>query len=658
MELKDLKLTARRLKLLNDMGIHSLESLLQYYPLRYENVEAVPFEMWKPSDNVAFEGLICSQPIVIRLSNNRSMTKFNVISWNEEIQVTLFNRPWPGQFPFGKSISIFGMYQGKNRVTASSTNFHPLSEQEGLRPVYSIGKEMKQNDMKAIMDKALPYSDVLVDRIPERYRKKYRLLSHAQALKQIHQPKNEKELQQAVRTLKYEEFLSFQCTVLYAEKNSEVKEGKIFDSALVEEKIQSLPYALTEGQKKALEDVLEDLRSDKVMFRMVQGDVGCGKTVVAALSLYACTLAGYQAAFLAPTEILAMQHAENLKKLGIEAVTLSSSLSASKKREVLEGLKEGTIGIVCGTHALFQEDVEFDRLGLVIADEQQRFGVKQRRALLEKGKGVDFLMMSATPIPRTYAHFLFGDIAMSSIRDLPPGRKPVKTAYLQTASMKKILPQVLQAARQGRQIYVVCPAIEENEEAPMASAISIYEGMEKVLGSRLSIGLLHGKMKPAEKEQVMDDFAAGKLQVLVSTTVIEVGIDVPNATMMVIYDAHRFGLSTLHQLRGRTARGKIQGECFLLSPSKDPDAAARLKKLEELLDGFSISEYDLQMRGPGDLLGTRQSGLPAFVLGSFQNDPAIMEVCWHDAKEILELQQDLPMLQYVRQAAANARYMD
>lgn len=658
MELKDLKLTKRRLKLLQEMGITDLDTLLQTYPLRYEHVEAVPFSAWKPGDNVAFEGRICTQPFVQRLTGNRSMTRFHVMAWDEELQITLFNRPWPGQYPFGKSITVFGIYQGNLRVTASSTNNHPLAEQEGMRPVYSVNKQMKQSDMKAIMEAALPFADVIPDRIPQRFRERYRLLSRPEALQKIHRPKNEDELAQAVRSLKYEEFLCFQCAVLYAGSQAQTKEPKQFDRRLVDEKIASLPYALTEGQQAALKDVLDDLGSEKVMYRMVQGDVGCGKTVVAAMSLYACALAGQQVAFLAPTEILAAQHAENLKKLGIEAGLLSSSLPAAKKREVLAQLENGTLSIVCGTHALFQQNVKFARLGLVVADEQQRFGVRQRRSLLEKGENADFLMMSATPIPRTCAHFLFGDIAMSSIRDLPPGRLPVKTKALQTSSMKKVLPDVLRALDAGRQVYVVCPAIEENEEMPMRSAVQIYEGMQQVLGSRYSIGLLHGQMKNAQKEEVMNDFASGKVQILVSTTVIEVGIDVPNATMMVIYDAHRFGLSTLHQLRGRTARGKIQGECFLLSPAKDAAARERLQKMEEMTDGFSISQYDLQTRGPGDLLGTRQSGLPAFVLGSFQNDPAIMEVCFKDAKEILEKGEDLPMLRYVRQAAASARYMD
>lgn len=658
MDLSLLKLTPRRRQILEKMNVKSVEELLHTYPFRYESISASPFNEWQPGDTVAFEGLISSEPSIIQLANKRSMTRFKVISWDEEIQVTLFNRPWRSQFPYGKPITLFGIYQGKNQVTASSYNFIPLAKQQGLRPVYSLVKEAKQSDLKAMMKKALEFADRDPDLVPERLRKKYRLLKHKDALRLIHEPPDEKKLHQAIRTLKYEEFLCFQC-VLQATQNSAVAgEPKIFDQNQLEEKVQALPYKLTADQRKALDDILSDLRSDTQMYRMVQGDVGCGKTAVASLSIEAARLAGVQSAFLAPTEILASQHLENLKKLGIPARLYASSLRAKEKREVLEELKSGKLQVVVGTHALFQENVEFDHLGLVIVDEQQRFGVRQRRSLIEKGEKADFLMMSATPIPRTYAHFLFGDIALSSIRTLPPGRKPVITHYVKGQSMGPILKEVLEGLREKRQLYVVCPAIEENPDLNLHAAEQIYRGMVQTFHEKVRVGLLHGKMKADEKEQVMAAFSKGELDVLVSTTVIEVGIDVPNATMMVIYDADRFGLSTLHQLRGRAARGKVQGECWLLSSTKDALAIERLKQMEVLLDGFSISDYDLKSRGPGDLLGTRQSGLPAFILGDFEKDPAIMECALEDARDILARQSDLPMLNYIRRAAETSAYLD
>lgn len=659
MELSKIKLTKRRLELLERMNIHSVEDLLKTYPLRYEMIETIPYSEWQKKDNVCFEGLISSPASVIRLPNNRSMTKFKVISWNEEIEVTLFNRPWPSQFQFGHPITIFGVYQGNNKVTATSYNFKPISAQKGMRPVYSTGKDMKQSDMQAIMKEALKHADAMPQLIPERFLKKYKLLSSAQAYRLIHQPTGEKGLHAAIRTLKYEEFLCFQCVMQSHQEKLETKEPKVFSMEKIREKIAQFPYSLTPDQNQALMDVLKDMQKDTVMYRMVQGDVGCGKTIVAELSLYAASLSGQQSAFLAPTEILARQHAKNLENLGLDAVLYVSSLPAKKKKQILSDLKEGKISIVVGTHALFQEKVEFKNLGLVVTDEQQRFGVMQRRSLLEKGEKADFLMMSATPIPRTYAHFLYGDIALSEIHTMPPGRKPVETHYVPGTSMKPILKRVLQAIqKEKRQLYVVCPMIDENPETSLSAVNVIYDGMRKTLPPSISIDLLHGKMKAAEKEEIMNRFAKGEIDILISTTVIEVGIDVSNATMMVIYDAHRFGLSTLHQLRGRVARGQVQGECYLLSNSKDPEAIERLQKMEEMKDGFAISAYDLAKRGPGDILGVRQSGLPSFVLGDFEKDPAIMEVCVQDARDILAKQSDKPMLEYISKAVESARYFD
>ena len=657
-KMKELHITPRRLQLLERMGIFTLEDLLRTYPFRYENIQAVPFEQWQTGDNVAFEGIISSSAQVIPLPNHRTMTRFSVLAWNEEIQVTVFNRPWPSQYAHGKTITVYGIYHGKRDVTASRTSFKSLEQEQGLHPVYTLNKDLRQSDMEAVMKKALSKADLLVDRVPERYREKYRLLPLRQALQQIHFPQNTQELHQAIRTLKYEEFLCFQCVMQKAGSYEGNKPPKLFDQSLVEEFISALPYALTQDQRKAVDEILDDLRSEKMMYRMVQGDVGCGKTAVASIALKACELSGEQAALLAPTEILARQHYENLKKQGLSVVFLTSSLPAAEKREVLRQLKEQEAAVAVGTHSLFSEKVEFARLGLVIADEQQRFGVRQRRALLEKGDRPDFLMMSATPIPRTYAHFLYGDIALSSIHSMPPGRKPVKTRFVPSSSMGPVLKEVLEGIKEGRQVYVVCPTIEDNPETGIRAASQIYEGMKQTFQDSITVGLLHGKLKAAQKEAVMNSFSRGEIQILVSTTVVEVGIDVPNATIMVIYDAHRFGLSTLHQLRGRAARGKVQGECYLLSSTRDEQARERLKKMDEMLDGFSVCAYDLSMRGPGDLLGTRQSGLPSFVLGDFQKDPAIMEVCLRDAREILKKKEDRAMLAYVEQAIENVSCFD
>ncbi|WP_217948339.1 ATP-dependent DNA helicase RecG [Faecalibaculum rodentium] len=656
MELTELKLTARRFGLLQKMGITTLEQLLKTYPFRYESHEQLPFDQWQKGDTVGFAGLIASRPAVIRLGKNRTMTRFTVISWNQELQVTVFNRPWLNAFPFGETIHIRGTYNGEGKVTAMQAQKKPL--EEGLVPVYSMTKGMKPADMPAILDKALEHLDQLPDLVPPDLRRRYRLLDKDTSYRWIHRPPDEKRLHLAIRTLKYEEFLCFQCAVQSESALGQRKTPRMFDQALADAFLDQFPYDLTADQRQAIEDVWSDQRRDTTMYRLVQGDVGSGKTVVAMAAIRACELSGAQSAMMAPTEILARQHLKTLQSAGIEAKLLVSSLSRKEKQEVLEGLKTGTVSVVVGTHSLFQDPVEFADLGLVVADEQQRFGVSQRRQLLEKGKGADFLMMSATPIPRTYAHFLYGDIALSAVKTMPAGRKPVETRYVRGQSMKPVLKDVLQGLKEGRQCYVVAPAIDENLELDIKGVTSLYEGMVKVLGKDWTIGLLHGRMSAAEKEEVMTRFKAGDIHILVSTTVIEVGIDVAKATMMVIYDAHRFGLSTIHQLRGRCARGPVQGTCWLLSATKDMAAIERLQKLQELRDGFAISEYDLQLRGPGDLLGTRQSGLPAFVLGDFEKDPAIMEAAVQDAAAMLVRRDWPPLMEYVRQARDSVRYID
>lgn len=408
---------------------------------------------------------------------------------------------------------------------------------------------------------------------------------------------------------------------------------------------------------------MRDLASEKVMYRMLQGDVGCGKTLVAAFGMYACILSHKQAALMAPTEILAKQHAKSLKALfqdfDVNVEVLYSSLKNSEKALVYERLANNEIDIIVGTHALFQEDVKFYDLGMVVADEQHRFGVGQRRKLIEKGDKVDFLLMSATPIPRTLALSLYGDMDVSTIQELPKGRMPIQTTLVKSASMGPVLNDILTLIDEGNQCYVVCPAIEKNEETNVKNVTEIYEGMKASLGKKYTIALLHGKMNAQEKDEVMDAFQHQSIQILVSTTVIEVGVDVPSANIMVIYDAHRFGLSQIHQLRGRVGRGKVQGYCYLLSSTKEEDSLRRLKILEQIRDGFEISRADLAMRGPGDILGTRQSGVPGFILGDVIQDANILEVAREDAAHVLQQLERYPEIkQYLDQAVPSGSYLD
>ncbi len=669
MELKALRISEKKIEILQNMQIHNASELLTYYPFRYECIELKSRSEWEKDDQIAIEGVICTRARVIRFKGKQSVTKFKVVYEEEEFDISLFNRPWVSNFTVGKSITIIGKYDGGNRITAMQYNFHPLQEQLGIYPIYNVKEGITQKDIRKYIDKAWDalHNDI-EEFLPDEILTKYRLITRKEALYFIHHPKNRESIKQSLRHLKYEEFLKFQLTMQslkQEEKQSVLGHEKRFDNEEVMNLQKTLSFSLTEDQISTIEDILKDLKSNKVMYRMVQGDVGCGKTLVAAFGMYACVLAHKQAAFLAPTEILAKQHGKNLKNLfkdfEINIEVLYSSLKTQEKQRILDQLKHNEIDILIGTHALFQESVEFYDLGMVVADEQHRFGVTQRKRMLEKGDKVDFLLMSATPIPRTLAISLYGDMDVSTIQTLPQGRQKITTKVIRSKSMASILDFVLEKIDEGNQCYVVCPAIEKNEEFEMRNANEIYEGMKQSLGLKYSIGLLHGKMSADEKDAVMKQFVDEKIQILVSTTVIEVGVDVANANIMVIYDAHRFGLSQIHQLRGRVGRGNLPGYCFLLSNTKDLDSLKRLKVCEKTSDGFEISRYDLALRGPGDILGTRQSGVPGFILGDVIQDANILEVAREDASEILkkiDCDEYKHIKKYIEMTVERATYLD
>ena len=669
MELKELRISEKKRALLHTMGIENAMDLLTYYPFRYESVETKTRKEWQKEDRIALEGVILNRARVIRLKGKQSVTKFKLLYEEEELDIAIFNRPWISAFTVGKTITLIAKYEGGSRMTALQYNFQPLQEQLGIFPVYNVKEGISQKDIRKYIDKAwLAQQESIKEFLPMEYLQKYRLISRSQALYFIHHPKNMEAVKQSLRHLKYEEFLKFQITMQALKvQEKEVVHGheKRFDNEEVMDLQKTLAFSLTEDQIKTIEEILADLKSDHIMYRMVQGDVGCGKTLVAAFGMYACVLAHKQAAFLAPTEILAKQHGNNLKKIfhdyEIQVEVLYASLKTQEKKDILERLARNEIDILVGTHALFQEGVEFHDLGMVVADEQHRFGVAQRKKMLEKGDKVDFLLMSATPIPRTLAISLYGDMDVSTIQTLPSGRQKITTKLVHARSMSSILDFVLEKIDEGNQCYVVCPAIEKNEDYEMRNVTDIYQGMQASLGRRYQIGLLHGKMSAQEKDAVMKAFVEGDLQILVSTTVIEVGVDVANANIMVIYDAHRFGLSQIHQLRGRVGRGSQPGYCFLLSDSKDPDSLQRLKVCEKTNDGFVIARYDLALRGPGDILGTRQSGVPGFILGDVIQDANILEVAREDAQALLKHIHDPGYEQiknYIDMTIARATYLD
>lgn len=652
MEVKKLKVSDKKTEVLQAMGIEQVEDFLTYYPFRYEQIQIKDRKEWQKDDRISIEGTIITAARVMRLKQKMSMTTFSILYDEEEYKITLFNRPWTKMFTVGKKITIFGKYEGGQRITALQFNFQPLQEQLGITPVYTVKEGITQKDIRKYIKKAWEILGNTVEEfLPEQFLMKYRLVSRRQAIHDMHFPSSMQAVSQSLRHLKYEEFLRFQlCMQMMKQQAENVSTGhkKYFALEDVWELQKALSFTLTDDQKAVIEDILHDLCSEKVMYRMVQGDVGCGKTLVAAFGMYACVLAHQQAAFLAPTEILAKQHAQNLKSIfadfEIRVEVLYASLKSKEKKEILECLVNNEIDIIVGTHALFQEDVNFHSLGMVVADEQHRFGVSQRRKMLEKGDQVDFLFMSATPIPRTLAISLYGDMEVSTIHSLPKGRKPITTKLIRSRSMAPILDEVLEKIEEGNQCYVVCPAIEKNEEYEMRNAEEIYQGMQMSLGKKYRIGLLHGKMSAQQKDDTMQAFLRHEIDILVSTTVIEVGVDVKTANLMIIYDAHRFGLSQIHQLRGRVGRGEIAGYCYLLSDTKDEDSLQRLRVCEKTNDGFEIAKYDLQLRGPGDILGTRQSGIPGFILGDMIQDVNILEVAREDAQIIL---QDIDNAQYV-----------
>lgn len=641
MELTKITKSANKLAILNALGIREVRDLLTYYPSRYTVTVETPFEEFKKEDKVCFEAELLTPLKTNYYARNRCVTRFNVVYQEEELQISIFNRGYL-KVPAGcDHVFISGKYEGNRKVVASTINFKPIEEQLGIFPVYGLKEGITQNELRKYIKKAIDlYEGKIVDVIPEKYISKYRLVAKERAIHDIHFPSTKEDLEQSLRHLKYEEFLKFHVSMQLGRKHDfdyVVKNARCFDRDEISKFIDSLPYELSGDQQKAIQEILSDMSSSRVMYRLLQGDVGCGKTVVAQIAMQACVLSGYQAVIMAPTEILARQHYTGFTKMfpNLNVRLLCGSLKAKERKEVLEDIETGKAQMIIGTHALFQEDVNYHSIGLVIADEQHRFGVDQRRRLLEKGNAVDLLLMSATPIPRTLAISLYGDLDVSTIKELPKGRMTTITKYIPRNSMADILDEIIGYLESGTQIYVITPLIEESDTLDVKNAIAIYENLSKVLKNYGNVGLLHGRMGMDEKESVMADFVENRIQMLISTTVVEVGVNVGNANVMVIYDAERFGLSQLHQLRGRVGRANQQGICYLLSNSKDSNAIKRLKLMESCTDGFEIATADLQMRGAGDILGKRQSGVSGFVLGDIIVDSKILEVARNDAMDIV-----------------------
>ena len=665
---KRLKLTSKRLTVLHQLGLYTTDDLLMYYPYRYETITSSAFADWKIKDKVWFEGEVVQLPRSWR-KGRLVTTTFQVRFQEQILTITIFNRPWAKSLNLNQILTIQGVYQGNSKVTAISYDTKPLAEHAAITPIYSIKAGIRQKTLQTIIYSVLnQLQDEIIDDIPDEFRQAYRLLTLKVAYRCIHIPSSMSEVQAAVRTLKYAEFLRFFTAIQLMRSTDGIhitKKPKIFSSKKIQQAIQSLSFELTADQKDTLEKILNDMGSTHTMYRLVQGDVGCGKTVVATLALYAAFLSGYQGAMLAPTEILARQHYISVNQVlapfGVKTEVLYSALTPAKKKEILEDVASGKINILIGTHSMIQDSITFHKLGLTIADEQQRFGVSQRKALKQKGEQVDFLLMSATPIPRTLAASLFGDMDVSTIETMPAGRITPVTTLVKENSFRTVLDDVKCLLKSGRQLYVICAAVDENEEYHARNVYDTTESIQKLF-PQYKVACLHGRMTADEKQAIMQAFNTNDIQILVSTTVVEVGVNVVNATGMIIYDTDRFGLSQLHQLRGRIQRGSEQGYCWLLTASHEERVLQRLDVLVKSNNGFEISYEDLRLRGPGDILGTRQSGVPDFILGNIVEDTAMINQARKDALKVME-SADNPdyqiLLETVRKRnEKNAEYAD
>lgn len=637
-------LTKQELQILSNLQLQSSEEVITTFPFRYELVDQKKKEEWEKGDVVSFSAILLEEPILAYYKGQQSYSRFPILLENEIIEVTVFNRPWVSRFKVNERYYFQGKYQGNQKITCSVVQKNEL--EWGILPVYRLSKGISQKKMRALIHKVLD-SKQWMNFIDDETLVKYRLCNRNEALHYVHEPVNQEALKQGLRHLKYEEFLKFQLQVQYRKKMNEAEQkrsNKNIDLQRLGMFVKGLPFELSTGQRSVVKELIVDLQASQPMHRLVQGDVGCGKTIVAFIAAYANVLAGFQSVILAPTQILAKQHYESACKYfeghQVSIAYIDASLSAKEKKKRMAGIEHNEYDFIIGTHALLQEQVRFSKLGLAIIDEQQRFGVEQRSLLAKKGTGVDQLFLSATPIPRTLAFSLFGDMEVSTIDTLPKNRQPKVTIRVHENSMLSILDDIRMHIRLGNQVYVVCPAITESED--VRSVLAVYEAMKQHV-SEFEIGVVHGKLKTEEKNLVMQKFLQGEIQLLIATSIIEVGVDVANANVMVIYDAHRFGLSQLHQLRGRVGRHQEVGTCYLLSDSEDEDAIARLETLVHSENGFEIAKEDLRMRGFGDLLGQRQSGVPIFQLANIVEDEKILQVARVDAIRFVAQLEQYPM---------------
>ncbi|HFI0253381.1 TPA: ATP-dependent DNA helicase RecG [Streptococcus suis] len=623
------------------LDLETIGQLLTYYPFRYEDFESKSLLDLQDGEKAVVVGHVVSPANVQYYGYKRNRLRFSIKQGEVVVSVSFFNQPYlADKIVMGQEVAIWGKW---DKAKASLTGMKVLAQvSEDLQPVYHVAQGISQANLvkaiKAAVDQG--YLELLEENLPIVLLEKYRLLNRRQAVLAMHFPTNLEEYRQALRRIKFEELFYFQLQLqLLKAGNRDVSNGLMveYDLNTVNRQIEKLPFELTAAQDNALSEILADMQSPSHMNRLLQGDVGSGKTVVAGLAMFAAVSAGMQAAIMVPTEILAEQHYQSLRQLfpDLSIALLTGGMKLAERRTVLEAISDGRVDMIVGTHALIQESVSYHQLGLVVTDEQHRFGVKQRRLFREKGDNPDVLMMTATPIPRTLAITAFGDMDVSIINQLPTGRKPIITRWVKHQQLPTVLEWLDKELRSGAQVYFISPLIEESEALDLKNAIDLQAELQAHFGSQVTVDLLHGKMKNEEKDAIMQAFKDRKSAILVSTTVIEVGVNVPNATVMVIMDADRFGLSQLHQLRGRVGRGHKQSYAILVANPKTESGKERMKIMTETTDGFILAEADLKMRGSGEIFGTRQSGLPEFQVANIVEDYPILEEARRVASQIV-----------------------
>lgn len=626
-------------KALTKVGIETSLELLLFYPFRYDVLKKSNLEELKQDSKVIIDGIIETTPSVFHINRRLDKMNFRLAIEGKMVQVIIFNRGFlKGKLPIGATITVVGKFdQRHNTIIASELKLGGLPATPKIEPIYHSSYGVTGKQIRSYLFQIFQEPIEVVDYIPEGISLKYHFMSKERSLEIIHFPKNSSSLKEALLRAKYEELFLFMLKMNYLKQEKKHKYGlqRTISFQKIEQFIENLPFHLTEDQLVCVKQIYKDLTDQKRMNRLVQGDVGSGKTIVSFIAIYMNYLSGYQSALMVPTEILARQHYKKMEEMfqlyEIPIAILTGKTKAKEKQKIYEGLKNGAISVVVGTHALISEALEYRNLGLVITDEQHRFGVNQRSNLKNKGQTPDILYMSATPIPRTYALSIYGDMDVSSIHAMPHGRLPVITSLKKNSQIREVLEEMYRELKEGHQIYVIAPLIEESDKMDLENVTLLESKMKKAFGRLYQIGVLHGKMSQLEKEAVMSLFEKNEIQILISTTVVEVGVDVANATMVVIFDSERFGLSALHQLRGRVGRSNLQSYCILISDVEKE----RLSILTRTTDGFEISEEDFKLRGSGDLFGIRQSGDMQFQIADLKKDFAILLKAKEDSERYI-----------------------